>query len=76
MALGPVGVTWGSLGGSEYPQSLALGYEVGQSIFTSVKSIRMHMKILGRVLQASFIGNHKLDVQGLHGLGDISRNVS
>lgn len=76
MALGPVEVTWGGLGGSEYPPSLALGSEVAQCIFSPVKPIRKHMKILSHVLQASFIGNHEPDVQGLHGLGDISCNVS
>lgn len=73
---GPVEVTWGSLGGSEYPQSLALGCEVAQCIFTSVKSRRMHMKTLGHVLQASFIGKHELDMQRLHELGDINCNVA
>lgn len=63
------------MGGSEHPQSLALGYEVAQCIFTSATSLRIHTKILGHVLQASFIGNHELDLQGLHGLGDISHNV-
>lgn len=37
-------------------------------------SIRIHTKILGHVLQAGFIGNYELDLQGLHGLGDISHN--
>lgn len=51
---GPVEVTWGSLGGSEYPQSLALGYEIAQCTFTSVKSTRMHMKIFGPCVAGQF----------------------
>lgn len=57
---GPVEETWDILGGSEYPQSVTLSYEVAQCIFTSVKPQRL--KILGHVLQASFIFHHELDI--------------
>lgn len=76
VVLGPVEVTWGGLGGSEYPWLLALGHEAAQCIFTSVKSIRRLTKILVPVLEASFIGNHEPDMWELHGLGDISCNNS
>jgi len=55
--------------------SLVLGYEVAQHTLTTVKSIRMKLKTLGRVLQASFLGNCDLVVQGLHRLDGISPNT-
>lgn len=55
--------------------SLVLGYEVAQHTLTTVKSIRMKLKTSGHVLQASFLGNCDLVVQGLHRFDGISPNT-